>query len=206
MDSKLSFVPHIDNIITAANKILGFIMRTCKKFNKINTFLLLYKSLVRSKLEYCCPVWNPTYNIHSNRIEKIQRRFTKYLAYRDSSLSYRSPYEYRLNHFKLHNMHDRRTYLELNFLRKIIIGKNESSDILSELTFNIPRNNTRPARIKLFKTPQIRTNVGKFAPLHRMLDAYNNLHRCLDLDMCFDTEHTYRNKILKPYPKQKQQT
>ena len=38
--------------------------------------LTLFNSLVRSRLEYCCEVWNPHYNKDIAYIENIQRSFT----------------------------------------------------------------------------------------------------------------------------------
>ena len=39
--------------------------------------LSLYKTLVRSHVEYCSNVWNPHYIKDKQLIEKVQRRFTK---------------------------------------------------------------------------------------------------------------------------------
>jgi hypothetical protein len=35
-------------------------------------------SLVRSRLEYACCVWQPFYAVHIARIERIQEKFVKY--------------------------------------------------------------------------------------------------------------------------------
>ena len=40
------------------------------------TMMQLYKSLVRSKVEYCCPLWNPTNIADIMAIESLQRTFT----------------------------------------------------------------------------------------------------------------------------------
>ena len=39
--------------------------------------LTLFKTMVRSRLEYCCPVWNPAKVGDIQDIESIQRNFTK---------------------------------------------------------------------------------------------------------------------------------
>jgi hypothetical protein len=56
---------HINNIISKANKIIGFLRRNLPIQNtEIKT--LAYKSMVRSNLEYCANVWSPhTENLKS---------------------------------------------------------------------------------------------------------------------------------------------
>ena len=51
VDDELEFETHIAEITQNANKILGIIKRNFRNIGR-NTFLLLYKSMVRSKLEY----------------------------------------------------------------------------------------------------------------------------------------------------------
>ena len=41
--------------------------------------LTLFKILVRSKLEYCCPVWNPHKITDIEAIESVQRNFTRHI-------------------------------------------------------------------------------------------------------------------------------
>ena len=38
--------------------------------------ITLYKSLVRSLLEYCCPLWDPTKFTEIQMLEGVQRTFT----------------------------------------------------------------------------------------------------------------------------------
>ena len=60
----------------AANKILGMIKRTftCKSEDII---LQLYKSLARSRLEYCIQAWCPHLRKDIDLLEKVQRRATR---------------------------------------------------------------------------------------------------------------------------------
>lgn len=50
-DTKLMFNEHIEKISNKSLQMLGFILRICSKFNRIEPYIKLYKSLVRSQLE-----------------------------------------------------------------------------------------------------------------------------------------------------------
>ena len=55
----LSWNPHIDYVVSKANRVLGLIKRTCKGLDDRTTLRTLYCSLVHSNLEYCSVVWSP---------------------------------------------------------------------------------------------------------------------------------------------------
>ena len=57
IDSDLRFENHILSKVKTCNRILGLIKRNFKNIN-LNGFLLLYKSLIRSHLEYAQTVWS----------------------------------------------------------------------------------------------------------------------------------------------------
>ena len=75
LDSKIDWRYHYNNIVAKAKQISGWILNTFYTRNK-HTMLLLFNSLVRSKLEYCSEVWNPHLLKDINFIEKVQRTFT----------------------------------------------------------------------------------------------------------------------------------
>ena len=52
LNYKLNYNKHIADIVNAAFKLLGMLKRDCLYIKKESTVLLLYKILVRSKLEY----------------------------------------------------------------------------------------------------------------------------------------------------------
>ena len=43
------------------------------KYMSILTFVALYKSMVRSHLDYCCPVWSPYRKGDIEALEKVQK-------------------------------------------------------------------------------------------------------------------------------------
>jgi hypothetical protein len=82
MESDLSFKSYILSAAKRAYGVLGFILSISKFFNDFFTVKLLYKSLVRSKLEFASIIWSPYTFLHINIIEKVQKRFLRYLYYK----------------------------------------------------------------------------------------------------------------------------
>ena len=66
---------HINEIVGKASKRLH-ILRVLKRGGAPPCDLLrVYSSLIRSILEYCCPVWHSSLPVHlSDKIEKVQKR------------------------------------------------------------------------------------------------------------------------------------
>ena len=73
LDRKLNFISHIDYVTSKAYGMLGFLKRNSSEFNDPYTLKALYNALVRPHLEYCCVIWNPTYNSHISRIESPEK-------------------------------------------------------------------------------------------------------------------------------------
>jgi hypothetical protein len=75
-DSLLSFEQHICEKVIKANSVFAAIRRTFKYLND-ETFLPIYKTLVRTHLEYANTVWAPYKKKHIDKIESVQKRATK---------------------------------------------------------------------------------------------------------------------------------
>ena len=62
----------LETATTAASWALGVFRNRTRK-----VILEVYKSLIRSKLEFSCPLWNPLDVGNIQRIENVQREFTR---------------------------------------------------------------------------------------------------------------------------------
>ena len=72
----MKFDIHINNIVNKANRLLGLVKRTFSYMDR-DTFLIIYKSIIRPIIDYGDSVWNPSLKKHIQMIENIQRRGTK---------------------------------------------------------------------------------------------------------------------------------
>ena len=68
---------HIMSTATKANQKLGFIRRNLRG-SPYKLRELSYITLVRSSLEYCGSIWDPTNNDEVNRLEMVQRRAARW--------------------------------------------------------------------------------------------------------------------------------
>ena len=76
IDNKLELQEHTANQVKKANKLLGLIRRSFSYLDS-QSLCILYKSLIRSHLEYANAVTNPQTERDSILLENVQRRATK---------------------------------------------------------------------------------------------------------------------------------
>jgi len=188
LDNKLSFLHHMETIINKANSMLGFLLRSCKSFRNVDTLKAIYFALVRSNLEYSSIIWSPQYNVHSLRIEKVQRRFTKSVCYRllrnnrsSNSNSDHLSYEERCKLLELQPLHLRRSTYSACFVFDLLHGLIDSSVLLSKI--NITANNLM-IRNRSFLQPRFhKTNYGCHNPLDVAVQNFNHVSTVFDFNI-----------------------
>ena len=75
INNNLTWEDHITKLCSVGKKLSGWILNVFFSRNQ-SIMITLFNSLVRSRLEYCCQIWNP-YKINQiNSLENIQRSFT----------------------------------------------------------------------------------------------------------------------------------
>ena len=72
----LKFDGHIDEKVNKAYQMLGIIKRNFIHLTP-DSFVILYKALVRSHLEYAVCVWNPHYQFFDWKIEESPEKSNK---------------------------------------------------------------------------------------------------------------------------------
>ena len=127
MSANLTFDEHIRVITAKARRTMGLVLRSFKS-RKTEVMLPLLKSLVRSRVEYACPIWSPTDTINIENLEQIQRKFTsKFQRFRtyDEELGFtvtNTTYPQRLKELKLYSLQRRRERYTIIYMNKIKLG------------------------------------------------------------------------------------
>lgn len=180
-DQRFSFIPHITQLTLSACRIYGFIVRNARLFENSSTIIHLFNALVRSKLEYGCLIWRPIYNCHAHHLETVQRRFLKWLSYREDGLYPPRGYDHSilLSRFNSKSLECRRGLHAIKFLHGLLGGRIDCVELLSKLDFFVPRPNARTRYFFYISTP--RTNLLLQSPLRFACSVVNSLADRCDL-------------------------
>lgn len=111
----LSWRAHINSVVSAANRSLGYIRRN---FNSAPSNLkrLLYVTLIRPKLDYASSIWNPSQITLSNLIEAIQSRAVRFIM---SDYSRSSSVSLMKTNLNLPSLSSRRKISRLSLFHKV---------------------------------------------------------------------------------------
>ncbi len=183
LDSKLSFKNHINYMVKKSRSMLGFLMRNSVNFTNVQNIQTLYYSLVRSHLEYASVVWNPRTAEATKSIENVQKRFLRYLYYKQFGYySYDIKYQELLQGYVMKSLRGRRNIFSLIFLHDLIHYKKRDPELLETIKIRVPTFNSRSTNI--FTEGHSRTHLLSNAPLNRVVKLYNdliNIHHSLDI-------------------------
>ena len=79
ISSDLTFSIHIENVVAAATKMVGWVCRTFRRRSR-KLMTTVWKSLIQSKLDYCSQLWSPSDQANISSLEGVARNFTSRVA------------------------------------------------------------------------------------------------------------------------------
>lgn len=120
LDEGWSFRTHMERVISESNRITGFIKRNSSDFKNPGSIISLYYAFVHSKLSFASVVWNPRYNIHITRLERVQNRFLRYLGFKTATPIMNHDYNNIRSKFKILTLEYKRTIADLCMVFKIV--------------------------------------------------------------------------------------
>lgn len=164
-EKTLKFNKHVLSVVNRCNKLIGLVKRTFQYMNK-DLFLQLYKSLIRSIIDYGIIVWYPITKKNIQLIENIQRRATRIVPELKGLT-----YDHRIRELNLPTLLYRRQRYDLIQIFKII---NRIDDIDSSKFFTFNDNITRGHIFRLEKKHVNKSLRSNSFPL-RCINSWNDL-------------------------------
>jgi hypothetical protein len=154
---------------------LGLIRYVTYNFSSLDCLLVLYNSLIWSKLEYASVVWNNLSLTDSNKIENIKRIFANLCYFLLFQAYFLRNYNSILNSLNFRTLNSRRRHLDALFLINVFKGKINCPSILDSVGIRVP---TR--QIREFSTFSV-SNALKHSPSAMCVIAANYVCRYLDI-------------------------
>ena len=185
IDSDLNFKVHIYGKIKLAFSMLAIINRNFFNLDK-DTFKLLYKSLVRSHIEYGHSVWNPYRIGIISDLERVQKRATK-MVKNCKKLSYSD----RLRFLEIPTLKFRRSRGDMIEVFKILNGFYDAS--VSPILLRNYDTRTRGNNLKLIHS-RSRLDVKKYSFSSRIVSLWNMLPNWVVLS---ESVNSFKNNLDK---------
>uniref|UniRef100_A0A8D8PSA8 Uncharacterized protein n=1 Tax=Cacopsylla melanoneura TaxID=428564 RepID=A0A8D8PSA8_9HEMI len=127
-------------------------------------------------------------------LEKVQRKFLRYLAYREHIIIENHNYTGIIQLSKLNSLKHRREVADIIFLHKLLINKIDSPELLSCVNIKIQRLSARHRA--LFEPVLYTTNIGYNSPLNRFMRLSNIITSApLDLDFFSLSTDNLKSKL-----------
>lgn len=178
LDEKLSFGPHIKNLIASSRQMMGYIKWiSAGRFNE-RTLMLLYVSYVRSKLEFAVTIWDPHKKKQILDLESVQKRFLLYLLGDDKRKPpYKlPPYTTRLQWVDLQPLCVRRTIAKTMIGYDIVKGPRDDPNVSCKIV-----NNERAISTRL-RNPLLRekyvNQIHEKQPINEIIRLINKYRDC----------------------------
>ena len=188
----LSWSDHIGEIVDKARQTLAWSLSVFYD-RSITTMMVLYKSFVRSKLEYCCPLWHTRVLGDIQLLESVQRTFTSRINGME-----RLNYWERLERLHLLSLQRRRERFLIFYVWKIIYNNN-----LNELGLQFRLSDRRGLTVLIRPLENANSKVqtlydNSFAFLGAKL--WNMLPAQVSLISCFSSFKIKVDQFLSQFP------
>lgn len=171
IDENLSWSHHVDYVCKKVYASLNMLRRV-RPYVDENTLKILYLCLVQSHFDYCCEIWGLRFNLHTERITKLQKRAARLIL----KCSFYTPSKEMFQKLKWLPFNDRVTYFKCVFMYRCINGL--SSQFYRNM-FKFARNshgfNTRYATNDNLITPKVNTEIYKHSLYYSSILLWNSL-------------------------------
>jgi hypothetical protein len=149
------------------------LFRWTKSFQDEKRLTTLYRSLVRSVLEYGSVLWNPNTIYNIEPLERVQKKFLRFIGYKRRIVNTPNNQTIISLQFdlKLSSLSTRRKISDISFLYKPVNGLVSCPPLLERILFHVPQYYSRSC--PTFHLETQRTNYDQNSPLNRLFAEGN---------------------------------
>ena len=180
---------HIESVVLKGRKMASWVLRVFKSRDP-QVMKILLKQMVISNMEYCCPLWSPTERAKIEKIESVQRFFTRHISGMNGPN--RPCYSDRLKKLKIYSLERRRERYMILFLFKVLCN------LVPNPGFSWDYNNRTGYRMYISKNnwraPSRVRKLVKNSPCSKAAVIYNKLPVYLRLKSD-DNVDTFKRKL-----------
>ena len=162
------------------------IFHFAKNFRQLPCLKALYCSLVRSTLEYCSVVWAPLYQNGIERVERVQKKFTRYAIRQTTAPDSPNPpcYEDRCKSLGLDLLSVRRNVAKAMYVADLFKSSIDCPELLDKINLHIRRRTLRSHQF--IRVPRATTNYGHNEAVSSMCRVFNNCYEHFDFNLSRD--------------------
>lgn len=141
LSHNLNFQDHIECVVKKSLRVLGYVKRHSSQFKDLDSFKLLYCTLIRSILEYGSTIWSPYTKSNIDFIERVQNRFLNFIAFKFNITIDQDDLTPVRSLLNLPTLAARRELADIYFIYKLINNRIDAPYLLRCVPFNIPAYN-----------------------------------------------------------------
>lgn len=189
-----NFSSHYIAIINKAYRALGFVTRNSDNF-QIATIVKLYNALVRPHVEYASIIWSPVAYSNSDMIEKVQKRFLRFLYLRkNKEYPYLVSYRAMLKTFEFQMLCTRREMQAFLYIYYIVNSiRYKDCELIKYISFKVPKTRLRLCNKEPFYIDKSNTT----SPVNNMLKTCNDVvNKVGDVDI-FNIKNSELRRLLE---------
>ena len=168
LSDNMKYNQHINTITSKASRVLGFVKRNLKHCPK-TVKERAYQSLVRPKLEYSSPIWNPHQKTQIKQIEQVQRNAASFVLNKPFNRQSPTSVTTMLQQLNWPTLEDRRKASDQILMYKVVNGL-----VAVPETYLPPRSPRYVDSIR-FITYHCKVNVYQYSFFPRTVITWNQL-------------------------------
>ena len=168
LTDNLKYNDHINTITSKASRVLGFVKRNLKHCPR-TVKERAYQTLVRPKLEYSSPIWNPQHKDPIKKIEQVQRNAARFVLNKPYNRQNPTSVTTMLQQLNWPTLEDRRKASDLILMYKVV------NSLVAVPVNYLPPRSPRYADCIRFIAYHCRVNVYQHSFFPRIVIPWNRL-------------------------------